>query len=438
MIFTQDPFTISEIIYCIFSFIDPCDLFPVLLVNKSWYEIALPMMWKEIGYQYGCLPDCYRLGEVLRSRPYHPQGVQHVRKLGIMCSNYCIDKKDVSHIVQNCKNLHTIIINCELATDKTIIDILRYAGNLKHLGLLSCQLSSITWFWLSVTCRNLHSLNVTLSDICYMDIFRISAESPSLSQLILKYCDKITDAAITDIANKCPHLCHVSLKGCGEITDVSVRVLAQKCPNLHYLNLRDCVSVRYANGTMETLAARCQNLEYFNSKVDGTCFENNRNLYLASRGIQLLASGCKGLRFLILDGCTLIDDSAVCEVAKNCVKLEKIKLRYCAGISSRAVFEIAKSCPDLRYIDVSGCGNIQDDAICTLLQSCDRLQYANLSGCAVTDNIVHKARGLRKKLLICVTGCSSISPEALKMIEDKRNLYLMYYSWIRYTDNCFE
>ncbi|PKY58046.1 RNI-like protein [Rhizophagus irregularis] len=293
------------------------------------------MLWKEIGYQYGYLPDCDRLRKVLCSRPYPPPGLQHVRKLAIMCFDNCMDKKDVSYIVQNCKELHTIIIQCELVTDKDMIDIL----------------------------RNLQSLNVSLSDIGFVDIFRISVESPSLAQLVLKYCDNITDAAIVNIANKCPYLQHISLKGCGEITDVSVKELARKCQNLYYLNLSGCVSVRFANGTMEMLSSRCENLEYFNSKANDACFENNRNRWLTSRDIQLLASRCKRLRFLILEGCSLIDDPAVYEVAKNCAKLEKINLRYCAGIFSQAVFEIAKSCPNLRYIDISGCGNIQDDAV---------------------------------------------------------------------------
>ncbi|CAB4376863.1 unnamed protein product [Rhizophagus irregularis] len=94
---------------------------------------------------------------------------------------------------------------------------------------------------------------------------------------------------------------------------------------------------------MEMLSLRCENLEYFNSKADDACFENNRNRWLTSRDIQLLASRCKRLWFLILEGCFLIDDSAVYEVAKNCAKMEKINLRYCAGISSQVVIEIAKA-----------------------------------------------------------------------------------------------
>ncbi|CAG8762223.1 3846_t:CDS:2, partial [Rhizophagus irregularis] len=279
------------------------------LVNRSWYEIALPMLWKEIGYQYGYLPDCDRLRKVLYSRPYPPPGLQHV-------------------------------------------------------------------------------------------------QSPSLAQLVLKYCDNITDAAIVNIANKCPYLQHVSLKGCREITNVSVKELARKCQNLYYLNLSGCVSMRFANGTMEMLSSRCENLEYFNFKADDACFENNQ-------------------------GCSFIDDSAVYEVAKNCAKMEKINLRYCVGISSQAMIEIAKSCRNLRYINVSGCGNIQDDTVNSLLESCGRLQYVNLSGCVITDNIVHKAKERTRKTLIYVTGCSSISPETLQILEDRRNLYLRNYHWIR-------
>lgn len=144
MVSTPGLLTTNEMVYCIFSFINPCNLFPILLVNRSWYEIALPMLWKEIGYQYGYLPDCDRLRKVLYSRPYPPPGLQHVRKLAIMCFDNCMNKKDVSYIVQNCKELHMIIIQCELVTDKDMIDILRYARNLKHLGLLRCQLSSIS------------------------------------------------------------------------------------------------------------------------------------------------------------------------------------------------------------------------------------------------------------------------------------------------------
>ncbi|GES94808.1 F-box/LRR-repeat protein 20-like isoform X5 [Rhizophagus clarus] len=169
------------------------------------------------GVHPGCLPDCDRLSEVLSSRPYPPSGIQYVCKLAIMCFDYCMDKKDVLYIAQNCKELHAIITQCKLATDEIIIDILRHA-----------ELSSISWSWLSVTCRNMHSLNVTISDISYVDIFRISTESPSITQFVLKYCDKITDAAIANIANKCPHLRHVSLKGCREITSKTLRKTFRK------------------------------------------------------------------------------------------------------------------------------------------------------------------------------------------------------------------
>ena len=72
-------------------------------------------------------------------------------------------------------------------------------------------------------------------------------DTKQLSSLYLRFCDKITDAAVIALAQGCPQLSSLNLAGLNKITDAAVIALAQGCPQLSSLNLYYCNQITDAD-----------------------------------------------------------------------------------------------------------------------------------------------------------------------------------------------
>ncbi|XP_055876177.1 F-box/LRR-repeat protein 2-like [Biomphalaria glabrata] len=93
------------------------------------------------------------------------------------------------------------------------------------------------------SCPNLKILDVSgLNEVTDQMIITLADHSPKLTQLHLKGCKQVTDAAICYLSGCCP-LTSMCLSGLHALTDKSIFCLASSCPQLEEIYLNGCANI---------------------------------------------------------------------------------------------------------------------------------------------------------------------------------------------------
>uniref|UniRef100_A0A915JT01 Uncharacterized protein n=1 Tax=Romanomermis culicivorax TaxID=13658 RepID=A0A915JT01_ROMCU len=89
------------------------------------------------------------------------------------------------------------------------------------------------------------------------------------------------------------------------------------------------------------------------------------------RFLRLLASHCRRLSCLNLNGCPWVTDKGVCALARSC-PLRELRLRSTA-VTDKCVYVLAQCCPQLEWIahaDYSGRPKFSQTALQALKDNC--------------------------------------------------------------------
>ncbi|KAL1425705.1 hypothetical protein MTO96_018876 [Rhipicephalus appendiculatus] len=68
----------------------------------------------------------------------------------------------------------------------------------------------------------------------------IALHCPSLSKLVLRFCEQLDDEALTPILRSSSRLRHLDIEGCTNVTDATLLRVAQ-CPSVKYVNVELCM-----------------------------------------------------------------------------------------------------------------------------------------------------------------------------------------------------
>ncbi|XP_071092180.1 F-box/LRR-repeat protein 14-like [Haliotis cracherodii] len=114
-------------------------------------------------------------------------------------------------------------------------------SGLRTLDLSSC--SKFTDFGLkeAIKFKELRSLSLGMvHGMTNESIFAIARNNPSLEDVHLNQCIKITDAAVEALTSKCPRLAHLDVSSCDRLTNHTLYYVQTNCQRLRHLDVSYC------------------------------------------------------------------------------------------------------------------------------------------------------------------------------------------------------
>jgi len=182
--------------------------------------------------------------------------------------------------------------------------IKRGISNVKIMIFNKSSIPLVAWFFRRITMPNLKTIQFNfggykggkMSDV---SLNLIGNACPRLNTIIFNYCDKITDAGVIALVEKCPELEIINLnKNGGDEINASLVVIGKKCPKLRSINLSGCKMV-------------------------------------TDEGLKGLCQGCPELKTINLNYCDKITDAGVLSLCEKCLKLKKIRLSGCPLVTNK-------------------------------------------------------------------------------------------------------
>lgn len=149
---------------------------------------------------------------------------------------------------------------------------------------------------------------------------------------------------IQEIIRRLPYLGNLTELRFNKAMDhASLAMFGRDCPQLKYVQLR-CSH----NEEIVAIASRCKHLVQL--RVDGT---NS----ITDEALLSVADNCKELEFLTFTKSAITDES-VCLLADRCQNLRLINLDGCAKISDISILELAKKCKKMTNIICRNCPKV--------------------------------------------------------------------------------
>ena len=187
-------------------------------------------------------------------------------------------------------------------------------------------------------------------DISNVHVQEVCQIQPTMEELIVKDCIKITDVGLWSIARHCTKIKELNLSGCHQVTNIGLRSISLRCCEIVTLNFNYC-------HLLDDIA------------------------------LTVIATGAWKLEKLFLRGCTGVSDTGVGKIAKACERLSVLDLNGCTNVGEygdHALKEIGAFCNCLTYFDFSGCKHVEDAGFKAIAVGCTNLESLFISGC---DNI---------------------------------------------------
>eukprot|EP01034_Spumella_vulgaris_P029583 gene29583-36658_t len=275
--------------------------------------------------------------------------------------------------------------------DDSLTLILKHSPVLIRADLEGCSVADRTVLFLSQHCPNLQHLVTPSKLVTDQGLRALSASCRCLQHLDIGGCD-VTDKAVASLVAKCNALKHIHLKRIGLIGDLTVRALAEHCPLLEYFAV--------GRGGMEVQTAVGRSL-------------------VTDTSLKRLVKNCPRMHtFNLTDCCDLL--TSVKAMAQHSPLLRRLTLTGNSNVSEEDIISLSLKCPLFEYIDAEKCVNITDRAVVSLAQNCRHLTYLNVSYCTrVTDVSVRcVAKNCPQLLSLTLNSCKAVTAPAVLEVLD--------------------
>ncbi|CAJ2638702.1 unnamed protein product [Trifolium pratense] len=242
------------------------------------------------------------------------EGLPLMRLVLQNCAGYSYS--GIFYFLSKCQHCqHLDLQNAAFLTDKHVVELSLFLGDLVSINLSHCSLLTISAFFALIKSYP------SLSDIKmeHTSIGKRSLESskslmdftsrPQVKYLRLAHNPWLTDENIIMFASISPNLLLFDLSGCCGIEEGVAQVL-RMCCNIRHLNLSRCSRVKLFEINFKVPKLEVLNLSYTN--VD------DETLYVISKSFS-------GLLQLLLEYCNNVTEMGVKHVVENCRQLRLIK-----------------------------------------------------------------------------------------------------------------
>eukprot|EP00057_Strongylocentrotus_purpuratus_P009689 XP_011664163.1 PREDICTED: uncharacterized protein LOC755050 [Strongylocentrotus purpuratus] len=245
-------------------------------------------------------------------------------------------------------------------------------------------------------------MDLTLSATCITDItlYRIATTvGPKLQELVLLWCEDVTDAGLEKIALNCPSLKTLLLRQ-RFMRSETLQAFADNCPNLEDVGLSSVSCI--AGDLMESVAPRLKRLKIL---------DVSWNADLTNQSVSAILSSCPVLSELLLCGVKQITDKPFLSIIANyskwkrCqiliqLKVREQKLRRDTGmaqLSSDEEFEdlyvphrSTSYAPSLCDLNLSYCDHVKDNRLQEIVAVCrGTLNIVDYYGEDIAPKLLH-------------------------------------------------
>ncbi|WAQ84829.1 hypothetical protein PtA15_5A402 [Puccinia triticina] len=448
------------------------DLRRALLVCKAWCQCGIELLWHKPTFpSTSCLIKMLvSLASKNQTFPY----ISFIRRLNFSgIADHMTD-----HILLrlvNCTRLERLTLSgCNSITDDSIIKILKNSQDLVALDLSDCKLITDECIHaVGQYSKFLQGLNLsgckTMTDAGLQSLRHCKA----LRRLKLKYCEKITDAALLAVAVACPLLLEVDLVGCKLVTNASLWMLWKHSSHLRELSLSGCTEISdggFPNASNCNIGADGIShpiLEEFEEDPDnrpdpGTANGVSSNGYhaypsyngangmvahqLDSSAYDFISSltGHRRLeesvmhfdhiRFLDLTSLAKLTDASLDGIIKHMPRIRNLVLAKCGGLTDEALNSICGLGKYLHYLHLGHVVSLTDRAVIRVARSCTRLRYIDLACCNnLTDmSVFELAQCLPRLKRIGLVRVTNITDQSVYTLVERTSLERIHLS---YCDN---
>lgn len=287
--------------------------------------------------------------------------------------------------------------HCKL-TDEFLLDLLKFSDyRAKTVNLTECRFITNHGIQrLLEKCRNLHVLKlIRCVDLNDTGIAGMRTDMPNINlhSLYLDGCSRLTDGAVTQIAQCCPNLKHLHLNQCIKVTSSGAKVLAQHCSQLtelqfdHSEGVGDEGVIYIVNGCPNMrclhLVSCCitdTGIMLLSRLTSLTKLDLSSNSRMTAKSLVYISQFCKKLESINISLNRAIGDQCIGQILMNLPALKKL---YCVScnITDIGLEDIAKYCPTLEGLDVGWCHEISDRGVRVVSLACKKLEYFGLIRC---------------------------------------------------------
>ena len=113
---------------------------------------------------------------------------------------------------------------------------------------------------------------------------------------------------------------------------------------------------------------------------------NLHGCFQISECALIAISSMKNLEHFVLSGCTKLNSTGLCAIAKSCSILNHISFAGCGDCITNAVVEdMTKYLHNLKHLNLSDCCLVGRTALLGI-SKCEKMNHLNLSGCRKVSN----------------------------------------------------
>ena len=210
---------------------------------------------------------------------------------------------------------------------------------------------------------------------------------------------------VAELASLARNINELYFENCGLwITDrILVRFLSRNT-SMKKLSLKNCDSVLLTDDSMRAIASNCKNLEYL--CLDGC------NWFTTEAFVHI--AHCNSLKWLSIERCETIDEEGLEVVLKEVKRLEVFKLRYCRQLSSFVLRLLGEHCPCLKVLDFSRCNKVDVSAAQCLAKGCKRLKELDFTYTKISRQAMVLLGNVYSHSLVWVSlAATSVNSEVL-------------------------
>jgi len=227
--------------------------------------------------------------------------------------------------------------------------------------------------------------------------------SPTMHSLILNHWKQLTGVSCLEISKVCSTLQTLSFVNCTGLVSHGLSPLLQATgPRLININLEGCYLIE--NSTLHDIAVQCPHIQ---SVVLNHCGK------ITDDGVGVLLQRCKNLTSLSVVNCVSITGSVFSSIPLD-NKLTNLDFTDCIEISEKELTALVQRCKHIKTLKVSG-KNVTDQVIQQLVVTSPLIQQLSVtSGESLTDVSIQMLAGCSHLTSLTLTSCKSITDNAFE------------------------